>query len=80
MDRLISDEIFLAVTFAYVSNGSIITWELPAQTVPCRCLDYHKSKQLYEILYFSLTSTIDPDDSKDAKLLLDFIFELIELT
>ena len=78
--RLVSDEIFFAVMVAYVSDGSIIAWELPSETIPCRCLDYHKSKQIYEAPYFSLTSTIGPDDSKDVNLSLDFIFELIELT
>ena len=48
LDRLISDEIFIAVIFTYVSNEPIIAWELSAQTVPCRYLDYHKSKQIYE--------------------------------
>ena len=77
--RLVSDEIFLAVIFAYVSDGSAIAWELPSETIPCRCLDYHESKQIYEIPYFLLTSTIDPDGSKDVELSLNFIFELIEL-
>ena len=78
--RLVSDEIFFVVMFAYVSDGSAIAWKLPSETIPCRCLDYHESKQIYEIPYFSLTSTIDPDSSKDVKLSLDFIFELVELT
>ena len=50
--RLVSDEISLVVTFAYVSDGSAIAGKLPSETIPCRCLDYHESKQIYEIHTF----------------------------